>query len=297
MTPRAFRFGLNQRNIQDRDTFVDHCRWAENSGFDTLHLPDHLQSPSPFPVMMAAADATERLRVGTLVLNIGFWNAALLAREAASVDRLSGGRLELGVGAGHMKSEFDLAGIEWEPVAKRVQRLRETVVRLDELLTDPDHLPAVVQRPRPPLLIAGTGDGMLELAAEYADIFGYGGLWQQKGQPPGTFRLATAAETDERMAFLRQAAGARFDQIELNVLIQVVEITDDRDAAAVRLAGDRLEGMEPAEILRTPTVLIGTVEQIVEQLHERRDRYGFTYVSCHQHLAEDMAKVIAAIKP
>jgi probable F420-dependent oxidoreductase len=296
MTDRAFRFGLNTREIDDREQFVERCRWAERSGFDTLHLPDHLQAPSPFPVMMAAADATERLRVGTLVLNIGFWNPALLAREVASVDRLSGGRLELGLGAGHMKSEFDQAGIEWEPVGKRTDRLRETIARLDQLLTDPEHLPAVVQRPRPPLLIAGTGDGMLELAAEHADIFGYGGLWQQKGQPPGTFRLATAAETDERIGFIRERAGSRFDRIELNVLIQAVEITDDRDAAAAGLAADTLEGTDPEEILRAPTVLVGTVQQIVDQLHERRDRYGFSYISVHQHLAEKIAPVIEAIK-
>jgi probable F420-dependent oxidoreductase len=261
-----------------------------------VHLPDHLQAPSPFPVMMAAADATERLRVGTLVLNIGFWNPALLAREVASVDRLSGGRLELGLGAGHMKSEFDQAGIEWEPVGRRTDRLRQTIAQLDRLLTDPEHLPAVVQRPRPPLLLAGTGDGMLELAAEHADIFGYGGLWQQKGQPPGTFRLATAAETDERIHFIREHAGSRFDQIELNVLIQAVEITDDREAAAAKLAADTLEGTDPEEILRAPTVLVGSVQEIVDQLHERRDRYGFSYISVHQHLAEKIAPVIEAIK-
>ncbi|GAA1679641.1 LLM class F420-dependent oxidoreductase [Fodinicola feengrottensis] len=296
MTQRAFRFGLNTREIDDRERFVERCRWAERSGFDTLHLPDHLQAPSPFPVMMAAADATERLRVGTLVLNIGFWNPALLAREVASVDRLSGGRLELGLGAGHMKSEFDQAGIEWEPVGKRTDRLRDTIIELDRLLTDLDHRPAVVQRPRPPLLLAGTGDGMLEVAAEHADIFGYGGLWQQKGQPPGTFRLATAAETDERIGFIRERAGDRFDQIELNVLVQAVEITDDRDAAVARLAADTLEGMPAEEILRTPMVLVGTVQQIVDQLHERRDRYGFSYISVHQHLAEKMAHVIDAVK-
>ncbi|MEV4257499.1 LLM class flavin-dependent oxidoreductase, partial [Spirillospora sp. NPDC049652] len=124
------RFGFNVFDIRSRDDFTDRCRRAERYGFDTAFVPDHLGSPAPFPTMVAAAEATERLRVGSMVLNTPFWNPHLLAREVASVDRLTGGRLVLGLGAGHMKWEFDEAGIPWEGFGARVRRLEETITEL-----------------------------------------------------------------------------------------------------------------------------------------------------------------------
>jgi probable F420-dependent oxidoreductase len=122
-----FRFGFNSFALRSRRDFVEFCRTAESYGYDVFVGADHLGSAAPFSQVVAAAAATERLRVGTLVLNIGFWNPHLLARETATADVLTEGRFELGLGAGHMKWEFDTAGIDWEPFARRAGRLADTI--------------------------------------------------------------------------------------------------------------------------------------------------------------------------
>jgi len=187
---------------------------------------DHLEIPAPFPLLVAAAQATDRMWVGTLVLNAGFWNAALLAREIATTDILTGGRLEVGLGAGHMKWEFDQARIAWQPFAVRAERLGDLICELRQCFTSRlPHLPEAATPPRPvqrhgfggagpPLIVGGTGDRILKIAAEHADIVGVAGVYQIPGQPPGTFRLATAEEADERMRFALACAGTRAGRIE-----------------------------------------------------------------------------------
>lgn len=284
---REFRFGVN---VGDGGGWLDFCRQAERLGFDVLLAPDHLGSTAPFPMLAAAAAVTERVRLGTYVVNVPFWNSALLAREFATVDQLSGGRAEVGLGSGHMKSEFDAAGIPWEPFDARADRLAATVDDLDRLFTEQEPLP--VQRPRPPLLIGGTSDRLLRLAAERADIVGYGGVFQVKGAPPGTFRLATAAELDERVAFFRAHAGSRAGDMEAGLLVQRVAITDDRRGY--------VEGLgltTPVdELLATPTLLVGTPAELVEQLHGMRERYGISYVVTHRPSADALAEVIRLLR-
>jgi probable F420-dependent oxidoreductase len=284
-----FRFGFNVRGIRSRAALAATCRTAERYGYDVVLVPDHLgrDSPAPFPVLVAAAGASERLRVGTFVLNVGFWNPSLLAREAATTDQLSGGRLELGLGVGHMKAEFDAAGIPWQRFAERADRLTATIDKLDELFAD---------RPRPPLMVAGTSDRVLRLAAERAEIVGYGGILQVKGQPPGTFRIATATEMDERVRFFREQAGERAERIEANILIQRVVVTDDRLAAAQTFLAGYGPGLTVDEVLEAPVVLIGTVEEIADQLRERRERYGFTYICVHEPYLEEFGPVIEALR-
>lgn len=295
---REFRFGCNVRSIRSRDALADTCRAAEERGYDVLLVPDHLgrNRPAPFPMLVAIADGTERLRVGPFVLNVGFWNPSLLAREAATTDQLSGGRLELGLGAGHMKSEFDAAGIPWQPFTERVDRLAATIDELDRLFSDEQAGYDTHQRPRPPLMVAGTGDGTLRLAAERADIVGYGGLLQAKGRPPGTFRIATAAEMDERVRFFRDHAGTRADEVEANILVQRVVVTDDRRGAAERFLAEYGPGLTVDEVLEAPVLLVGTVRQIAEQILERRERYGFSYVCVHEPYLEELGPVIEALR-
>ena len=294
---REFRFGFNLRTIHTRDSLSAKCRAAEKYGYDVVLLPDHLgrNLPAPFPMLVAAADATERLRVGTLVLNVGFWNPSLLAREAATTDQLTGGRLELGLGAGHMKSEFDAAGIPWQPFGERTERLASTIDALDGLFADEQAGYETVQRPRPPLLIAGTGERVLRLAAERADIVGFGGILQAAGRPPGTFRIATATEVEERVRFFREQAGARVEEIESNILVQRVEVTDDRRAAAERFLAQYGPGLTVEEVLDAPVLLIGSVPQIVDQLRERRERFGFSYICVHEPYMEVMAPIVEAL--
>jgi probable F420-dependent oxidoreductase len=310
---RNFRFGFNVFDIVSRDDFAERCRRGERYGYDVALVPDHLGSPAPFPTMVAAADATERLRVGALVLNAGFWNAHLLAREVATADRLTGGRVELGLGAGHMKWEFDAAGIPWEPFAARVEQMTGLVEELGGLFGGDGyerHRPvaeffglaelAPVQRAGfggsgPPLLVGGTGDTVLRAAARHADIVGIAGAYQMKGEPPGTFRLGTAEEAGERVRFAREHAGDRAEQIEWNVLVQHVQVTSDRRAEAGRMRAERLPYMTVEEILDTPFVLLGTEVQIAEQIRERRERYGFSYITVHSPFMDVLGPVIERV--
>ncbi|GAA2108805.1 TIGR03621 family F420-dependent LLM class oxidoreductase [Actinomadura alba] len=309
-----FRFGFNVFGIRSRRQFVERCRTAEAQGYDIALAPDHLGAPAPFPVLIAAAEATERLRVGTLVLNVGFWNSHLLAREVATADLLTDGRLELGLGSGHMRWEFEAAGIEWEPFAARADRLERTIEELGRLFGGPDYeeraplrdaydLPELrpVQRKGfggsgPPLLVGGTGDTVLRLAARHADTVGHAGAIQVKGRPPGTFRLATAAEMDERVRFVREQAGPRADEMESNVLVQMVAVTPDRRSVAEHLVSEQLSFCTVEEALDTPLLLIGTEEQIAEQLRENRERYGFTYITVHEPFMAEFAPVIERLR-
>lgn len=288
------RFGVNIHSVDsDLGAFA---REAEGLGYDTIYVPDHLGAPAPFPTAVALAMATERVRVGTYVLNAAFWNSALLAREAATTDLLTGGRLVLGVGAGHMRTEFDLAGIAFEPFERRLAKLVDVLDDLDELLSSEDHQPAAVQRPRPPLLVGGTGDGVLTIAARRADILSLAGLRQLPGRPPGTFTVITAEETEERLAFFRKEAGDRIADVTIDLLVQVVEITDDRRGAAERFAG-QLGGTRTAdELLETPYLYFGTVDEIAGQLAERQKRYGFHGVTVQQPSYRELGRVLAALR-
>jgi probable F420-dependent oxidoreductase len=307
-----FRFGFNLSGLRPARELADLCRTAEGFGYDIALGTDHLPNGSPFSPLVIAAHATERMRVGTLTINNEFWNAAMLAREAITIDYLTEGRFELGVGAGHMKWEFDAAELPWRPLSERIDRLDRTVEELKRLFADGLAEPESAVRVRelfgraelkpvqkngldgsgPPLLIGGTGDRVLTLAAKYADIVGIGGLFQVKGEPPGTFQMTTAAKAEERMAFVRERAGNRADEIEFNVLVQFVAITDDRRGLAESLVAERVPYLTVDEALETPFALIGTAEQIADQLRENRERFGFSYIVVHEPYMREFAPVI-----
>ncbi|MGI8817492.1 MAG: LLM class F420-dependent oxidoreductase [Pseudonocardia sp.] len=309
-----FRFSYNIFGIRSRREFVATCRRAESLGYDTVFAADHLGIPAPFPALVAAAEATMRLRVGTLVLNAPFWNPALLAREVATTDVLTDGRLELGLGAGHMKWEFDEAGVPWEPFGTRAERLGATIEELarhfardgyprQEGLRAEFGVPVLrpVQRVGfgghgPPLLVGGTGERILRIAARHADIVGIAGAVQVRGADPGLMRIATAAEADERVRFARSYAGERADRLEWHALTQLVVPTDDRRAAAAEIAS-RHGGLSTEEdILGSPFLFIGTVEQMAEQVLRNRARYGFTYYTVHGPYLDAFAPVIERVR-
>jgi probable F420-dependent oxidoreductase len=312
---RDFRFSCTVFAIRSQAEFTGYAVAAEEAGYDVLFTTDHLGSPAPFPPLVAAAAATRRLRVGTLVLNAGFWNPHLLAREVATVDLLTGGRLELGLGAGHMKWEYDAAGIPWPAFAERAARLAATLDEMERVFAAEEGYPegapgreffglpvqAPVQRradrrPGPPLIIGGTGDRILALAARRADTVALAGAVQVPGQPPGTFRMATAAEAADRVRYIREQAGERFGDLELSVLIQAVVITDDRRATAEELAAERFAPFTPGDVLDTPFLLIGTIGEIADQLRERRERYGFSFITVHEPFMRAFAPVIERVR-
>ena len=223
MTDRPLRFGVSTSSAADRDEWRQRARQYEAIGFDTLVVADHLGGVlSPMTALLAAAEATERLRIGTFVLNNDFWSPLLLAREAVTLDQLSGGRLELGVGAGHAREEYEAAGLRYDPPAVRVARLAETVPVLRRLLDGEtvDHEGAHVTlrhatvgvaaaQPRIPLLVGGNGDAVLATAAAHADTVGLVGFTSGTGRRHTNLSHFTWAGLDERIAHVRRAAGSR----------------------------------------------------------------------------------------
>ncbi|MFF8642872.1 TIGR03621 family F420-dependent LLM class oxidoreductase [Streptomyces sp. NPDC015345] len=288
---RPFRFGVNMLTPSEGDAWREKCRRAEALGYDVILVPDHLGMPAPFPAVVAAAEATERPRVGTFVLNAGFWNPALLTREVATADALTGGRLELGLGTGYVQAEHDAAGLSWGSPGERVDHLRRTVEELDKLLGSDEHQPQPVQRPRPPLLIGGNGDRMLELTAEHADIAAFTGAKAVPGDTGGKMLHLTPEELDERVAAYRRFAAGRSAPAELNLLIQMVEVTDDR-RAAIRPVLECIPHLTEDAALALPLLLVGTVRQIAEQLRAQRERYGFSYFTVLEPYFEAFGPVI-----
>ncbi|MDA0566579.1 TIGR03621 family F420-dependent LLM class oxidoreductase [Streptomonospora sp. S1-112] len=294
---KRFRFGINCRQ-QEIDRWTQTCRATERLGYDVIQAPDHLGAASPFAMLAAAAAVTSRIRLGTLVLNNEFWNPALLAREAATVDRLSGGRLELGLGAGHMRSEFEAADIPWRPHAERVANLERSIGELDRLFAEDGQQPLPTQVPRPPLLIGGHGERSLDLAARHADIVGFAGLTQVRGARMGTFRVADAEETLRRVDFVRSRAGSRADALEFNVLVQAVVVTDDAHKTAAELAAAYSSpGLDTAEaVLASPYVLVGTAAEIAGELVANRERFGFSYITTHGAYRDALAEAIPLVR-
>jgi len=309
MPRHPFRFGVNLRTAPSGTAWADAARRAEALGYATLTVPDHFSEMfSPMPAVVAAAAGTTRLRVGTLVLNNDFRHPVLLAREAALADVLSAGRLQLGLGAGYMKSEYEQAGIAFDRGGVRVARLGESVTILKRLLrgetvtfsgdyykvTGHAIHPRPVQRPHPPILIGGNGRRILTLAAREADIAALTGVTFSQGGTGRDFSGFTAAGTDERLAWIREAAGARVDRLELNALIQRVIVTDDRAKAAEELAA-QWKSLAAADILGSPFVLLGTVDEIVESLRQHRERWGLSYHVVMEPALETFAPIVARL--
>lgn len=292
---KRFRFGVNFVEAASGREWADKCRLAESLGYDVLLVADHLGRPAPFPSLVAAAQATERPRVGTFVLNAGFWNPTLLAREVATADRLTRGRLEIGLGAGYVRAEFDAAGIPFGTPGSRVDHLERTVTELLRLLADPEHAPHPERGACPPLLLGGNGKRVLRMAARYADIMAFTGAEQDPDQPDGAPRLLEPDRFAERVAGYRGLVDDRDPVPELNILVQRVVVTDDRAKSAQEL---RAYGphMTLEELLRVPTLLIGTVPEITGQLRAMREELGITYITVLESSMEAMAPVIARLR-
>jgi len=307
---RPFRFGVNVVRAGSRQEWAEKARKVEGLGYSVLGVPDHLtEMLAPVPAVLAAALATTHLRVGTGVVNNDFRHPVLLAREAATVDLLTDGRLELGLGAGYAKVEYDQAGLRYDPGATRVARLSETVVLVKRLFDgEPvtfsgEHyrvsghtlFPLPAQRPRPPILIGGNGSSLLSLAAKEADIVGLTGITFRRGGTAPDISAWKAPAVDERVALVREAAGERFARLEMNALVQRVIVTDDRRRVAEDLARERWGQLSAEDILGSPYALIGTVDELVEDLKARRQRWGISYVLIHEPYLEALAPVIARL--
>lgn len=312
---RPFRFGVINERMGTADAWVAQARKAEALGYATFLLRDHFVPDyfgdqfAPLTALMAAACATTTLRVGTLVFDNDYRHPVLLAKEAATLDLLSGGRLELGIGAGWLRTEYEQAGLPYDSNGVRIGRLEEGLQVLKGLFADGpltfagEHyritnlagFPKPAQRPGPPILIGAGKRRMLTLAGQYADIVGFLTTSVASGalEDDPTERLAESVE--QKIAWVRAGAGARFDQIELSLIPSVI-ITDDRQGRTEQLISERgWRGITPEQVRAMPAVLIGTVGQIVEELVARRERYGFSYYVVADAQLNAFAPIVAAL--
>ncbi len=308
---RRFRFGVIAKQARTGRDFARFARHVEALGYSTLYIPDHfVDHPlAPMPAMMAAASATTTLRVGTLVLGNDYRHPVAVANDAATVDLLSDGRLELGLGAGWMKLDYERGGWALDRAGVRIERLREALIVIKGLMadgpftfhgehyrvTDLDGEPKPVQLPHPPIVIGGGGPKILALAAEHAQIVGINAnLRSGQGESVDSMTSLSATATDEKVARLRAAAGHRFDDLEIQTLTGFVHVTDDRRSMAEAIASGM--GAPDAEVaLQTPALLVGTIGQIVEELRARRDRWQMSYVVIDEASTDDFAPVVAEL--
>lgn len=290
----------------DPASFVEAARRAEDLGYSGVSIADHLDNQlAPMIALMAAADATTTLRIMTLVLANDYRHPAVLAKEVTSLDQLSGGRLDFGIGAGWMRADYDQAGMAYDRPGRRIDRLAESVAILKALFTgepvvhhgdhyDIDGLvntPPPLQSPHPPLLIAGGGPKILGLAAREADIVGL-----NPGLAAGVIdaragATATPSATDRKLEWIREAAGSRFASIELQTRVHLAAVTDDREGLAAGVAPAL--GLDVAEALDSPHALVGTVEQCIETVLSWRERWGITCVGIGGDAMDAMAPVVA----
>ena len=310
-----FRFGVIGEHMSSAEAWRTIARKAERLGYSTLFIRDHF-IPEPFGdqfapliALMAAADATTTLRVGSLVLDNDYRHPVILAKEAATLDVLSNGRFELGLGAGWAQAEYQQGGIAFDTPGIRVSRLEEAVhvikgVFASEPLTFSgtyyriDHLtgfPKPIQQPHPPILIGASGKRMLALAAREATIIGIlNGDYSTGIEIDDPLKRSPEAMT-EKIQWIRQAAGERFDQIELSMVIAPI-LTSDRQQEAEHCA--RQHGwntIRPEDVLEMPSIFIGSVEQITKQMEERRERYGFSYYIVSDANMETCAPIVARL--
>jgi probable F420-dependent oxidoreductase len=299
-SPRPFRFGINSVTTSLQE-WQDVARKAEALGYSTLIAQDHFGKQfAPLPALVAAGAVTSRLRLATLVLDNDFRHPAAVAKEAATVDVLSNGRMELGLGAGWLQADYTKTGLAYDPPAQRLERLGEAVRICKAFFASEDtisfsgkhyHLdgldasPRPIQTPRPPIMIGGRQKRMLSLAAREADIVGISLLDRRApGQPePPSFA--------QKVAWVREAAADRFDDLELHVNASNVEVTDDRESAIDEIA--RRTGQAPTQVLESPGTLVGTVESILETLEARREQYGVSYYVINARFIDAFAPVVA----
>jgi probable F420-dependent oxidoreductase len=293
MAKRAFRFGVNLIPSGTKADIQDVCRQAEDLGYDIITASDQvkLELPfagieawttwSPFLALAAAAEVTN-LRVGTYTLNAGLYRPALLTREVIGLQQYSGGRLELGIGVGYMKDDFESSGIPWGTAEQRIDHFEDLVREYRRLATDPV----------PPLMIGIAVSGRVRrFAAAEANIVSLIGARTRTAFTPA--QLLDSGELTEQVSQVRTAAGERFPSIELNTLIHTVNLTED---LTVVPSVPNIGTMPEHELHRIPAVLSGTPKSIAENLHRYRETYGFTYYTVRVPNMWDFAKVIDVLR-
>lgn len=303
-----FRFTLQAKGPADARGWREYARRAEDLGYHALTCADHFDDPlAGLPALVAAADATTSLRLGTLVLANDYRHPVVVAKETATIDLLTEGRLDIGLGAGWQRSDYDAAGLSLDAPLTRIERLAESIAVLKRLWSDEpctfegahyrirdlDGRPKPVQRPHPPLVLGGGGRRMLEFAAREGDVVAINvnlaaGVIDERAFPDGT-----ASATDRKLGWIRAAAGGRFDDLVLQVRVHLGVVTEQRDSTIDELAP--AFGLRAEEARETPHALIGSVDQLCDDLVERRDRWGISQIGLSGALIDDFAPVVARL--
>jgi probable F420-dependent oxidoreductase len=281
----------------------------ERLGYSTLFAPDHFdEGYGPITAMATAAAATTTLRVATAVFAADFRHPAVVARELASIDQLSQGRLEVGLGAGYQIDDYRGSGIGMDPPKVRVDRLIEHVAVLRGLfaegpfsyegehytITELDGTPVPHRPGGPPVFVAGGGRRMLRFAARHADIVGVNPMLPSSAASDEAVLDSTAARMDDKFEWIRDAAGDRFGGLVFHAWLKVAQVTDDAEKAVAPLA--EAFGGSVEDVLASPVVLVGTVDEILTRLRERRDRWGYSYYTIQQPVTEEFAAVVARLE-
>jgi probable F420-dependent oxidoreductase len=304
--PRRLRFGVEMKAPFPGRSWADSVRQVEDLGFSTLVVPDHFhEGLGPVAALASAAAVTTDLRLGTMVLDCDLRHPAVVARELATIDLISGGRLEVGLGAGWRAADYEQSGIAFDPPAVRVDRLIEHVAVLRGLFAPGpfafagahyeirglDGTPAPATSGGPPLLLAGGGPRMLRFAARHGDIVGINPRIRS-----GVIDVATAhdglpAAVDPKVAEVRAAAGDRWPDLELTSWVSVASVSSRPRWLAARLA--TAWQAEPADVVASPYALVGTEADLVERLHANRERWGFSYYVLPQDAVVAFAPLVA----
>ncbi|GHO50789.1 TIGR03621 family F420-dependent LLM class oxidoreductase [Ktedonospora formicarum] len=288
---RPFRFGVITDGVPNREEWITRAREAEDLGYSTLLLPDHITNEFfPMASLMAAADATKTLRIGTLVYNNDLRHPVLLAKEVAALDMLSGGRFELGIGAGWNRPEYDQVGVPFERAGLRIERLEEALQILKQSFSDEpvnftgkhysvtnlNVTPKPIQRPHPPIVMGGGGKKLLSLAAREADGIGLHVKVNDNGTVDATENIEDTLA--EKVEWIREAAGERFSSIELNMLLSGFALArNQQEAAEHYIRENELRDVTVEQVLANPYVMLGTTEHMVERIQRWRERLGVSY--------------------
>lgn len=303
-----FRFGLQCKGPADARGWKELARRLEDLGWSTLTVADHFDGGlAPLPALTAAADATTTLRVGTMVLANDYRHPVAVAMEAATLDLLSEGRFELGLGAGWQVSDYDAAGIPLDRPGVRIDRLAEAIEVLRGLwapgpctfagehytITGLDGRPEPHTPGGPPLVVGGGGERILRLAARTADVVALNvnlraGVIDERAFPDGV-----PAATERKLGWIRDAAGDRAEDLVLHTRIHLAMVTDDRAGVIEELAP--AFGLTPEEASDTPHALVGTVDEICDQLVERRERWGISYIGLSQDALDAFTPIVARL--
>jgi probable F420-dependent oxidoreductase len=305
---KPFRFGIQTSSAPTAQAWRDRARQAEDLGYSSIYIPDHFGDQwGPLVALTVAAEATKDLRVGGLVFDNDYRHPVVLAKEIATLDLVSGGRVEFGIGAGWMKTDYQQSGMPYDAPGIRIRRMEEALAIFKSLwgdgkatftgdhyqVTDAEGAPAPVQRPHPPILIGGGGRRVLSLAAREADIVGINPTLTEGFVGPGAAASATAPACREKVGWVREAAGERFADLELQCLTFFVQVVNNRDEVLANLAP--LFSITPEEAGQVPLALIGTVDQICEQLAQRREELDLSYWIIHEAEIEAFAPIVAKL--